>query len=58
MVGARDRRMGIDSAERRRQRDDIAAPSIDPAADAWQGGQVVQVPELAASHTSGASAHR
>lgn len=46
MVAERDKRIGIDSAERRRQRDDIAAPPIDAGADAWQRGHVVQLPQL------------
>lgn len=48
MVEARNRRMGIDGAARRKARDDIAAPSIDPAADAWARGRVIQVED--ASH--------
>lgn len=42
MVAARDRRLGIDSAERRRSREDIPAPPIDPGADAWQKGNAIQ----------------
>ena len=52
MVAARDRRFGIDSAGRRRDRERIPAPPIDPGADAWQRGQVVQVPD-AAGHGAG-----
>lgn len=44
MVAARDRRLGVDSMEMRRQREDIPAPVIDPGADAWQQGKVYQVP--------------
>lgn len=47
MVGERDRRLGIDSSERRRSRADIPAPGVDPAADAWQRGQVIQIPQPA-----------
>lgn len=36
MVEERDRRFGVRSAEKRRQREDIAAPAIRPGADAWQ----------------------
>jgi len=43
MVAERDQRLGVDSAARRRQREDIAAPPIDPGADAWQRGKVWQV---------------
>ena len=43
MVAARDQRLGIASAERRRDRADIPAPEIDPGADAWQRGQAIQL---------------
>lgn len=43
MVAARDRRLGVDSNERRAQRADIPAPPIKPGADAWQAGKVVQI---------------
>ncbi|MBC6609304.1 OBAP family protein [Hymenobacter sp. BT507] len=42
MVGQRDRRMQISTAEKRRQRADIAAPDVLSGADAWQQGQVRQ----------------
>lgn len=43
MVAARDARFKVDSAEKRRQRADIAAPAIDAGADAWQHGKVIQL---------------
>lgn len=43
MVVARDQRFGIDSAEKRKQREEIPAPTIDPAADAWQHGKIFQI---------------
>lgn len=43
MVAARDQRFGIDSAEKRKQREDIPAPTINPAADAWQHGKIFQI---------------
>ena len=43
MVAARDRRFRIDSAEKRRQRADIAAPAIMDGADAWQHGTTIQL---------------
>jgi len=43
MVATRDQRLGIDSAARRKDREDIAAPAIDAGADAWQRGKVVQI---------------
>jgi hypothetical protein len=45
MVAARDRRMGIDSEAKKRSRADIAAPSVNPGADAWQKGNVIQIPD-------------
>jgi hypothetical protein len=45
MVAARDRRVGIDSAQRRKDRQDIQAPPIAEGADAWQQGRVVQLPD-------------
>jgi hypothetical protein len=43
MVAERDRRMGVDSAERRKNREDIATPAIDPAANGWQHGRAIQI---------------
>lgn len=43
MVAARDQRFKVDSLEKRRQRADIAAPAIDPGADAWQHGNAIQL---------------
>ncbi len=57
MVRARDQRLGIDSNERREQRADIPAPAIDPAADAWQRGQVIQLTDPTGQHHS-PPAHR
>ncbi len=38
MVSERDGRLRVDSAEKRRDRADIAYPPIDPGADAWRKG--------------------
>ena len=43
LVRERDKRFGIDSAEKKRQRADIPTPQIDPGADAWSTGQVIQI---------------
>lgn len=43
LVAERDRRLGIDSAEEKRQRADIVAPKVAPGADAWQQGKVIQL---------------
>jgi hypothetical protein len=43
MISARDQRFGIDSAQTRRDREDIVAPAIASGADAWQQGNAVQI---------------
>lgn len=43
MVAERDRRFGIDSTAKRRDRADIATPAVAHGADAWQAGRVVQL---------------
>ncbi|MEA3252698.1 MAG: OBAP family protein [Pseudomonadota bacterium] len=43
LVAARDRRLGISSAERRRQRGDIATPVVAPGANSWESGRAVQI---------------
>jgi hypothetical protein len=43
MVKSRDQRLGIDSEARRKDRADIAVPTIDPGADSWQRGNSVQI---------------
>jgi hypothetical protein len=61
MVSERDKRFGVSSADNRQKRSDIDYPPIDPDADAWQKGVVIQLeatrkaPEKTASATS---AHR
>lgn len=47
MVRARDHRLGVHSAKKREARADIAAPSIDPGADAWQSGHTIQIEDPA-----------
>ena len=43
MVSERDNRFGINSSEKKKARADIAAPVIDPGADAWSRGNVIQI---------------
>ncbi|MDB5886597.1 MAG: hypothetical protein JWR74_2768 [Polaromonas sp.] len=43
LVTARDQRFGVSSAEKKKDRESIAAPAIDPGADAWQKGKSVQL---------------
>lgn len=50
MVASRDKRLGVSSEEKRKQRADIAVPAIDPGADAWQAGKVIQIQDPAGGH--------
>lgn len=43
LVAERDKRFGINTAEKRKNRDDIQAPAPDPGANAWEKGQVQQL---------------
>ena len=43
MVAARDQRLGVDSAARKKDRESIAVPRIAQGADAWQQGTVIQI---------------
>jgi hypothetical protein len=43
LVTERDKRFGVSSVENRKKRADINYPPIDPGADAWQKGVVVQL---------------
>jgi hypothetical protein len=43
LVQSRDQRFGVDSSAKRMNRVDIPAPPVDPAADAWQRGQAIQL---------------
>jgi hypothetical protein len=56
MVAARDKRFDVSSAENRQNRADIEYPPIDPDADAWQKGIVVQL-EAVAGKGSKAAVH-
>uniref|UniRef100_UPI00403A6146 OBAP family protein n=1 Tax=Variovorax sp. BK018 TaxID=3450241 RepID=UPI00403A6146 len=52
MVEERDRRFGVRSADKRKERDDIVSPPISPGADAWQSGRTVQLADPAGTpHT-------
>jgi Protein of unknown function (DUF1264) len=43
MVADRDQRFGVDSAQKRKDREDIAPPPVLAGADAWQQGRAFQV---------------
>ena len=42
MVDARDRRLGISTSRKRRNRADIPVPSVEPGANFWESGRTVQ----------------
>lgn len=53
MVAQRDKRFGVSSEEKKKNRADIPTPPIDPGADAWQKGHVVQIEDpTGTEHTS------
>lgn len=55
LLDARDQRLDVSSDDRRRAREDIAAPLIVDGADAWQRGEVLQLtlqPTVAQSNSS------
>lgn len=56
MVAARDARFNVRTEERRRGRADIEAPPIASGANAWERGQVVQLPDPTGVHGSTAGA--
>ena len=43
MIADRDRRFGIDSAQKKKARADIPTPVVAPGADAWSQGKVFQI---------------
>lgn len=43
MIQARDRRLGVDSEKKKVDRQDIVEPAIDPDADGWQHGKIIQI---------------
>ena len=58
LVAQRDRRLGVDSAEEKRQRADIVPPEVAPGANAWEQGKVIQITDPTgqqhgAMHTGG-----
>lgn len=50
---ARDERLGVDTQARRRDRESIVQPEVDPAANAWEKGEVIQLQRV-----RGAGEHR
>lgn len=49
MVAARDHRMGISSEGRKKDREDIVAPSVEDGADDWQRNEPIQLEDPAGS---------
>ncbi|WP_311222655.1 MULTISPECIES: OBAP family protein [unclassified Acidovorax] len=58
MVAQRDQRMGIDSAAKRRSREDIPAPPIARGADAWQHGPAYQIADPTEAHADHGASKR
>lgn len=57
MVEARDKRFGVDSAAKKKNREDISTPTIAEGADVWQHGKSVQIADPTGtehSHSNGA----
>jgi hypothetical protein len=53
MVAQRDQRFGVSSEQKKQDRADIPTPAIDPGADAWRKGKVVQLSDpTGLEHTS------
>ncbi|MES2889845.1 MAG: OBAP family protein [Pseudomonadota bacterium] len=43
LVAVRDRRLGVDTPEKRRNREDLPVSPIDPGANAWERGHAIQL---------------
>lgn len=50
MVEARDKRFDVSSMDKRKQREGITAPPVDPGANGWEHGKVWQVPDPTGGH--------
>jgi hypothetical protein len=46
LVEGRDSRFKVSSSEKRENRKDITAPAVQPGANSWENGEVIQLPEL------------
>lgn len=55
MVADRDKRMGVDSAAKRKDRADIPEPPVDPDANGWQHGNTFQIADPTGSQHAHAS---
>jgi hypothetical protein len=56
LVAERDKRFGISSEEKKKNRADIPAPPIQPGADAWQKGETLQL-QLSAGQQAAQGGH-
>jgi hypothetical protein len=43
MIKARDQRFGVDSGKKKKEREDIQSPTVDPGADGWEHGKPFQI---------------
>lgn len=55
MIAQRNQRFGIDGEASKRNRADIAAPAIDPGADAWRRGKTIQIHDPTGTHEPAAA---
>jgi hypothetical protein len=55
LVRTRAQRFGIDNDDKKADRADIQAPSIDPRANAWQHGGTIQIPDPAGAERTSCS---
>jgi hypothetical protein len=52
LIDARDKKFGIKTSDKRKSREDIPDVSVDPSADAWEKGRLVQIHTTNVSHKS------
>lgn len=57
LLAARDERFGVNAQQKRQNRADIAAPPVQPGANAWQAGQAWQLDLVPASAAGRDMAH-
>lgn len=50
MVSERDKRFGVDSAAKKRERLDIVTPAVLPGADDWNNGRIIQIQDPTAGN--------
>jgi hypothetical protein len=56
-VAERDKRFGVSATEKRKNRENIQYPQVDPDANAWEKGIVVQIQAVKQEGQKAAGAH-